>query len=209
MEKKFHGNKKSILPNKLVPHQKQERKSALDAKKDESEESDLDFGDDDDDDSDDDYEESKPWQQKKAKSTVSRLDQMSDDESDESVAAKKGRNDSSAAPQSEAPKAEAEDFAKVTIPRRRLARWCNEPFFTKAVKDSFVRLMIGEDEDGEKAYRLCQIVGVVKGDKTYKFPTANRKDIPVRNVMLLCRGFLIIKEPTSQHFLKRFQPTSC
>ena len=158
----------------------------MDAKKDESDESDLDFGDDDDDDSDDDYEESgavKPWQQKqKAKSSVSRLDQMSD--SDDSVGGRNDRNDS-AAPQSEAPKAELEDFSKVTIPRRRLARWCNEPYFKKAVIESFVRLFLGEDDNGEKVYRLCQIVDVVKGEKTYNFPTANRRDIPVSSPLPL------------------------
>jgi RNA polymerase-associated protein RTF1 len=162
----------------------QERKSVLDSKKDESEESDLDFGDDDDD-SDDDYEETsfvaKPWQQKKqAKSTVSRLDQVRDsDEESEAEDDEAQREMGGPAVAKEAPPAELEDFLKVTIPRRRLARWCNEPFFEQAVKDSFVRLFIGEDDTGEKVYRLCQIVGFLKGEKTYKFPTASRHEKPV------------------------------
>lgn len=119
----------------------------------------------------------KPWQQKKTKSTVSRLDQM--DESDDESAQEKADTAGPGGVPAEAPAAELEDFAKVTIPRRRLARWCNEPFFAQAVKDSFVRLFLGEDENGEKVYRLCQIVDVVKGKREYNFPTANRREKPV------------------------------
>lgn len=120
----------------------------------------------------------KPWQQKKQKSTSDRLDEALDSD-DDSTDRRKSRDSGTAAPQSDAPVAELEDFAKVTIPRRRLARWCNEPFFAKAVIDSYVRLFLGEDDNGEKVYRLCQIVDVSKGEKTYKFPTANRREVPV------------------------------
>lgn len=180
----------------------------MDAKKEESEESDLDFGDDDDDDSDDDYEEGgvvKPWQQKKSKSTVSRLDQM-DESDDESMDGRKDRKESGVA-QSEAPKAELEDFAKVTIPRRRLARWCNEPFFAQAVEHSFVRLFLGEDDNGEKAYRLCQIIDVIKGEKTYKFPTANRRETPVRT--RVSYSFLKFSSIYLTWLSRRFQLTNC
>jgi RNA polymerase-associated protein RTF1 len=161
----------------------QERKNILDSKKDDDDESVSDFGDDSSD-SDDDYDDgtaAKPWQQKKTKSTVSRLDQM---DTDESADEGKGQKDPAAASK-EAPPAELEDFAKVTIPRRRLARWCNEPFFVQAVQDSFVRLFLGEDDQGEKVYRLCQIVDVTKGEKTYKFPTANRREKPISTDKLL------------------------
>lgn len=161
---------------------REERKSAMEAKKEESDESDLDFGDDDDD-SDDDYEEStfvaKPWQQKKKqRSTISRLDQM--DESDASSTSERleVKRDTTVA-QKAAPPAELEDLTKVTVPRRRLSRWCKEPFFEQAVIDSFVRLFLGEDENGEKVYRLCQVVDVKVGEKTYNFPTANRREKPV------------------------------
>lgn len=161
---------------------REERKSVLESKKDESEESDLDFGDDDDD-SDDDYEESgalKPWQQKKKqRSTISRLDQMDVDSDASSVSERVAATDEAPVSQKAAPPAELEDFIKVTVPRRRLARWCNEPFFEQAVKESFVRLFLGEDDYGEKAYRLCQIVAVKDGEKSYNFPTANRREKPV------------------------------
>jgi RNA polymerase-associated protein RTF1 len=164
---------------------REERKSVLDSKKDDSEDSDLDFGDDDDD-SDDDYEEStfvsKPWQQKKKqRSTISRLDQMDDDSDASSASERLAAKDDALASQKAAPPAELEDFVKVNIPRRRLARWCNEPFFEQAVLDSFVRLFLGDDENGEKAYRLCQIIEVKKGEKTYNFPTLNRREKPVRS----------------------------
>ena len=35
------------------------------------------------------------------------------------------------------------------------------------------------NDNGEKVYRLCQIIEVNKGDKTYKFPTSNRREVPV------------------------------
>ena len=155
----------------------QERKSITQAKKDISDDDESDFGEDSED-SDDDYEDStlalKPWQQKKSKARVSQLDQM--DDSDDSVDQTGGK---AGVPQKEAPPAELEDLKKVTIPRRRLARWVNEPFFEQAVQDCFVRLFLGEDESGEKVYRLSEVVEVTKGEKTYNFPTANRRDKPV------------------------------
>lgn len=74
--------------------------------------------------------------------------------------------------------ADLEDYLKITLPRRRLARWCKEPFFKKAVMESFVRLLIG-DHDGKKCYRLCQIVDIKKGKKSYNFPPANPQEKPV------------------------------
>jgi RNA polymerase-associated protein RTF1 len=154
-------------------------------KMEESDDSELDFGDDDD--SDDDYdEEAMPWQKKSkaTKSTVSRLDQadasdddMEIDDDDEPQKKRESRHaDRAAKPIIEAT---LEDFKKVVIPRRRLARWCHEPFFEAAVLECFVRLFIGEDNNGEKVYRICQITDVKTGLKTYKFPVTNRNDKPV------------------------------
>jgi RNA polymerase-associated protein RTF1 len=164
----------------------------------ESSEDSLDFGDDDDDDSDDDYEEAgglKPWQQKQkdraAKSASLRLDKADDEgeeeeddemEIDDDEAP--GRRASGARATSEkisTPEVEAglDDFSKVTIPRRRLARWCNEPFFAAAILECFVRLFIGEDDSGAKVYRLCEIVDVKTGPKTYKLPTSSKAEKPI------------------------------
>lgn len=138
----------------------------------------MDFGSDEDEDSGSDYEEDvvklKPWQLKsKAAKTSSRLDRheqpfASSDEEMEDVSAP--------APVVEA---ELEDYMKVTLPRRRLARWCNEPFFNQAVLGCFVRLFIGESEDRKKCYRLCEIVGVEKSKSEYKFPTTASHEKPV------------------------------
>ena len=76
--------------------------------------------------------------------------------------------------------AELEDYIRVTLPRRRLARWCHEPYFDRAVIGCFVRLFIGESEDGKKCYRLCEIVDVDKSKSEYKFPVASSKEKPVR-----------------------------
>jgi RNA polymerase-associated protein RTF1 len=170
---------------------KKERKIQIQQRDASSDESELDFGDDDDD-SDEDYEESglKPWQKKKqaAKSTVSRLDQdhesgedMDIDEDDDEDQAQRKESSRPSADKTSAGAADAglEDFMKVTIPRRRLARWCNEPFFEAAVLECFVRLFIGEDDSGAKVYRLCEIIDVNTSNKTNKFPVAKKTDKPI------------------------------
>ena len=45
--------------------------------------------------------------------------------------------------------------------------------------ECFVRLFIGEDDNGEKVYRLCEIVDVITTKKSYKFPVAKKGDKPV------------------------------
>ena len=75
--------------------------------------------------------------------------------------------------------ADLEDYQKVTLPRRRLGRWCNEPFFEEAVMNCFVKLFIGENEQGKRCYRLCRIVGVETSDFTYQLP-AVKQEKPVR-----------------------------
>jgi RNA polymerase-associated protein RTF1 len=143
----------------------------------ESSESDIDF--DDDDDSDDDYQgdekaqAAKPWQSKgKAKASSdgdgSDMDvDDDDDDKDDKV------NDANAAME-----AALADFQKITVPRRRLERWCNEPYFKDAVLNCYVRMFIGEDDNGDKQYRLCEIVDVMTGKKTYKFPRTEENATP-------------------------------
>lgn len=174
---------------------KKEKKIQQQQKVEESSDDSLDFGDDEDEDSDDDYaEESKPWQQKgrPGKSTVSRLDKghdsgddmdIDDDDDDDAPPAKAAKKPGVL--RAPAVEADVEDFVKATIPRRRLARWCNEPYFDAAVLDCFVRLFIGEDDKGEKVYRLCEIVDVTTTPKTYKFPIANKNDKPITTNKLL------------------------
>ena len=75
--------------------------------------------------------------------------------------------------------AEYEDFAKLTLPRRRLARWCNEPFFGKAVKNCYVRLGAGyEKGTKKKRYKLFQINAVTTNPAEYSFPrVGNQKAV--------------------------------
>jgi len=155
---------------------KKERKLQRQQREESSDDSELDFGDDDDE-SDEDYDEEKPWQKaSKAKSSVSRLDKRTADDSDEEEEKTKPLQQQQSVADVDAG---WNDFLKVTIPRRRLARWCNEPFFTPAVLECFVRLFIGEDNQGEKVYRLCEIIDVKSTDKSYKFPVSKKSDTPV------------------------------
>lgn len=153
-----------------------------------SSDSDSSFGDDDDDDSDDDYEDSgalKPWQKKAAETRKSRLDQV--EESDEEMEQadddnyKKTTEDTQRVVQ----EAELEDYLKITVSRRKLGRWCNEPYFKKAVVGCFAKLFIGENEQGKRCYRLCRIVDVEPAPKgSYSLP-AVKKEMAVRCLMLL------------------------
>jgi len=156
--------------------------------------SEMDYGDSDED-SDEEYEEAdlKPWQKKKAAkaaaAAASRLDQddgsdmdIDEEEDDDAAQAKQRRAGASKSLEADAG---LEDFLKVTIPRRRLARWCNEPYFEAAVLECFVRLFIGEDDKENKVYRLCEIVDVLPDKKSYKFPTANRNETPITTNKML------------------------
>ena len=143
---------------------------------------DLDYGEDDDsDDDDDEYaDESKPWMNKKKPTTRrSALDRYSEEDDDD--------DDDRGRSQRTFVEADLEDFKKVTIPRRRLARWCNEPYFEEAVINFYVRLAIGRDNKTQKpCYRLCKIIGVEKAKK-YEFPSYNNQE----KVSLLCIHSLI------------------
>lgn len=178
----------------------------------EAEDDELDFGDDDSDDDDDDYQESNlPWHKRRQQQTraASRMKDVEDDDDsdvdmeEETLMNKAPRGDG--APVVEA---DLEDYSKITLPRRRLSRWCNEPFFKKAVINSFVRLLIG-DHDGKKCYRLCQIVDIKKGKKNYNFPAPNPREKPVslHSMMLLlgCLSTVILSQP---HFSFRLKPTN-
>lgn len=139
----------------------------------EESDSDLDYGKDSDD-SDDDYEEQlKPWQQKGKKKPIP---ESSDDESMGIEEEEKQAQTSEK--RTEDIEADLEDYQKVSIPRRRLMRWVSEPYFEKAVKNFYVRMGIGRDNQSQKScYRLCKIVGVVTKSE-YTFPsTENQKPV--------------------------------
>lgn len=148
---------------------KAKKKAALDklrkekAKKDEKEDSDIDYGNESESDSDSDASFQAPWQKKEVKHSkrVSKrraAEYESDEDMEEPVQQKQDVE------------ATLEDFQKVTIPRRRLARWCNEPYFERAVLNYYVRLAIGRDKKTMKpCYRLCKIVEIKTGQQ-YQFP---------------------------------------
>jgi len=148
----------------------------------EESDSDLDYGRDSDD-SDDDYEEDtmvKPWQQKgrKAELAESSDDDRSEMEDDGRQLSSGGRR------RTEDVEAKLEDYAKLSIPRRRLMRWCNEPFFERAVKEFYVRLGIGRDNKTQKAcYRLCRITAIVAKSE-YSFPRLDSQKLVSTNKWL-------------------------
>jgi RNA polymerase-associated protein RTF1 len=164
-----------VAKNKDVTGVKAKRKAALEQLrkdraeatiKNDDEESDLDYGDDNDDDSDDDEdyaEEVKPWQKKKKSSRLASLPIADDDVSDDDE-----RQEDKRRVQKVFVEAGTTDYAKVTIPRRRLIRWCNEPFFEQAVLNFYVRVAIGRDKLTQRpCYRLCKIVGIVSKKEQY------------------------------------------
>ena len=127
-------------------------------------ESDFGLDGDDSDESDAEYIEPKPWESKNPSKASNKRPEMtfSDEEEDEDVGT--ARN------QKTFVEAEVADYALVTIPRRRLSRWCNEPYFEDAITHHYVRLAIGRDKyTAQPCYRLCKIIGIEKG-REYQFP---------------------------------------
>lgn len=170
---------KRVSARNLVKKGKQFKKQAALAKiresrankkeMEEESESDLDYGRDSDD-SDDDYEEMKPWQKKKATKATTQL--QAAESSDESMVDVEEEDKDEPVKRTEDLEAEQEDYAKVSIPRRRLIRWCTEPYFVHAIKNFYVRIGIGRDNKTQKAcYRLCKIEGIVEKD-AYTFPAS-------------------------------------
>lgn len=119
----------------------------------------------------------KPWQKKAMdKHTSSRLDQVGDSDDEDDI---KEENEEVAAIEAGRTlvEAELEDYQKITLPRRRLGRWCNEPYFKEAVMNCYVKLFIGENDQGKRCYRLCKIVGVGT-TKSYQLPgVKNQKPV--------------------------------
>jgi RNA polymerase-associated protein RTF1 len=75
--------------------------------------------------------------------------------------------------------AELADYLKITVSRRKLGRWCNEPYFKKSVVGCFVKLFIGENELGKRCYRLCRIVDIQQNaNGSYSLPPV-KKEKPV------------------------------
>ena len=125
----------------------------------------------------------KPWQKKTATvSNAARLDQALESDEDEDMGDPESKGDSY---QAGAPgrfvEADLESYQKITLPRRRLGRWCNEPFFEDAVRDCYVKLFIGENEEGKRCYRLCCITRVKKDKVQYTLPQVkNEKPVSLR-----------------------------
>ena len=152
----------------------------------------LDFGSDDSKSSDDDSQSSqnqddddddsntkltstnKPWMKKKSNNTTVKKKTIVE-ESDSEVDADEEESRRVNAKEREQVMKDAnlEDYRNVTIPRRRLERWCNEPYFEQAVVKFYVRLALGQDQKTLKTYyRLCEIMEVKMTPREYEFPCA-------------------------------------
>mmetsp|Transcript_17875 Transcript_17875/g.20356 ORF Transcript_17875/g.20356 Transcript_17875/m.20356 type:complete len:974 (-) Transcript_17875:2886-5807(-) len=142
-----------------------------------------DFGSDDSDDNSDEefVGTNKPWMANKKASSRPSVVKYSEDE-DEGFLDGRGT-------QKTFVEADLSDFLKVTIPRRRITRWCNEPYFQEALKEFYVRLAIGRDQKTSKpCYRLCKIVDVVVGGSDYKLPSMNGKSVTTNKKLTLMFG---------------------
>jgi len=201
----FKGKKAAALRSL-----REERNAMAKAQKADGSDSDLDYGDEGASDSESDYEDdggavNKPWlQQKQTRKTRLQRDVSSESESDEDAmmdddddeAGGGGRGTARGGRPSGAStvfvEADVADYAKVTIPRRRLSRWCHEPFFEEAVTGMYVKLAVGKDSQKLKScYRLCQIVGVETRPAEYTFPpdkNSNKKPVSTNKVLQLKFG---------------------
>jgi len=106
----------------------------------------------------------KPWQKKaqearSKKKTKSQLDELDDEDEDEGMGRAQKTSSKIVKP------AELEDYLLITLSRARLGMWCNEPYFETAVLNCYVKLFVGENEEGKRCYRLCRIVNVDTSEK--------------------------------------------
>ncbi|KAF5384178.1 hypothetical protein D9615_003169 [Tricholomella constricta] len=53
-----------------------------------------------------------------------------------------------------------EDLEKCRITRDLLAKYCMAPWFQDYVQDAWVRFLIGQEDDGQPVYRICQILNL-------------------------------------------------
>jgi hypothetical protein len=54
---------------------------------------------------------------------------------------------------------------RVRLSRNKLEKWCHLPFFPKVVTGCFVRIGIGQNNEGRPIYRVGEILEVVEGPK--------------------------------------------
>jgi len=60
------------------------------------------------------------------------------------------------------------ELQKILITRSQLHQWFNEPYFESTVKGCYVRVLLGENDRGERTYRLAEIYDLVTG-REYSF----------------------------------------
>lgn len=141
---------------------KQASKSALDNV--DSDDSDM-FDDSDDEDSDDDFGGvGERGKRGKNRRRGGRLDDSDADDSGDDRAERKKINEK------DLPPATFEEYIPIVIPRSKLQKWANEPYFSTAVKGCYVKYSIGVDKaTGKRCYRLCKVEGVEKFPNYYSF----------------------------------------
>lgn len=124
------------------------------------------------------------WQKLSKQQKKSQVDDISEDEGEDEENRREGVER-----RTEDADAELEDYHKVYIPRRRLMRWCNEPYFENAITNFYVRLGVGRDSKTQKpCYRLCKIVEVVTKEE-YSFPQIeNQPRVKTDKHLLLAFG---------------------
>lgn len=124
----------------------------------------------------------KPWQKKaqearSKKKTKSQLDELDDEDEDEGMGRAQKTSSKTVKP------AELEDYLLITLSRARLGMWCNEPYFETAVLNCYVKLFVGENEEGKRCYRLCRIVNVDTSEKPYALPAARTAVTKQKSIM--------------------------
>ncbi|BGP15812.1 RNA polymerase-associated protein rtf1 [Rhodosporidiobolus nylandii] len=115
---------------------------------------------------DEDYEELSSRVKSKSKGKGKRRgsDSDSDGDSSDDDRGKKGKGKGKKTAQPAGP----EELGLIVLPRAKLAEMCPAPWFEKWVIGAWVRYSVGVDQQGQPAYRLCEVIEV-KHDKPYRF----------------------------------------
>ena len=141
-----------------------------------------------DDDSDTD-DKNKSGRNRRRRSSSSSSSSSSSDDSEDKTRRKGKRRASSKSgsdrEEDDQPKEEfvvtVETLNSVRLSRIQVGKWVHAPFFPTTIISSYVKMGIGQKE-GEQVYRICQVLDVTEGPKTYDLEkTKTNKVIKVRH----------------------------
>ncbi|OSX56775.1 hypothetical protein POSPLADRAFT_1062251 [Postia placenta MAD-698-R-SB12] len=97
-----------------------------------------------------------------------------------------------------------EALERCRVSRDMIARYCMAPWFEEFLKGAWVRFLIGNEEDGQAVYRICEVTGIGQAPRPYKLnDKLYNKDFHLKHGQSL-KNFLMDKVSNSPFISKEF-----